>query len=399
MDFKELRGKWGKLPGLFFPFVIIGVLLMPSYCQAFAQASASAGHTASLTVQSRQDSVAVYCDSTFEGFVPKHMIVSCDTPVVIRFARKGFLTLRDTVRLHSYSDTTLLISLQRAATLIISSTPANANVYVDDKCVGVSPDTLTGLSTDTVHIAAWKAYCEPWSASIVPRAGSVTEITANLRHRATILNVFANRRNASIFLDSRLVSRGSLFDCEIGSGAHELRVRDNSSGRNAVLEFNAIEGQPLNLDAKLGVISPSRVILALLVPGSAQLLDGDYTRGGIMLLGSIALGVNMAMAQDEYLDRVYQYDVAWQNYANATTEVDAARLHDEVVSRKSDLNSYYARRTVSIAVFAAAYAYTVIDALLNHLKVNVIEVAPLATPQSAGAPSLSDAGVEVRVKL
>ncbi len=372
----------------------VGTFITITTTQTFAQSQ-----TRRIVVQSQQDSVAVYADTVFQGFVPIQLNITCDRPTSLSFSKEGFRTRKDTLTPHDCIDTVLLVHLQRPATIAISSEPEAASVYINRKFAGTCPLTLSDVGSDTLQITVSKPLYYSWFTTLVPRAGETTELTAKLERRRATISVLTNSPGITVSLDNRVLPRDSVTDHAIASGLHKLFARHDSTGREIEAQFTAKDGQKLIYRADFGAHSTTRTALAMLLPGSAQLLDKSYAEGSLMFVGSIALGVNAVIAHSDYRDRVDQYDLAWSNYINAPTETEAARLHEDVENRKNDLDKAYARRAVSAALFVAGYVYSVIDALLHHTVVDRFEVVPVNTLISDRGMARSHLAMGIEVKI
>lgn len=357
--------------------------------------------TARVHIITVQDSVTVLADDVPLGISPLQVIVPCDKTMHLLFNKMGFLPRSTSFEPKDCSDTTILVGLNRPASISITSQPESALVYVNNRPAGVTPVTLSDLPPDTLRIALRKNYHTTWFARLVPVEGHITSLHIPLESYRSTLNVFSSLSDASVFIDDSLVSVGSITNLDVKSGPHRLRVEHTSTGRLLDEQFFVQVAQVLAFRADFGVKSLSRAGLAFVLPGSAQILDGAYTEGIIMLFGGVALGLNAIGTQNAYTDRLSRYDYAWNNYINAPTEIEAARRHQELDSRKTDLNTYYARRNVSLGMFLAAYTYSVVDALLGHLVVDRIEVLPLTASQTnpGSSASLSAVGAQVRIAL
>lgn len=374
------------------------LLLLRPACEAQDRPPPEGG-SFSLAVESSQESVAVYTGETFRGYAPARIAVSCDEPTILRCEKPGRVTRTDTLR--GCADTAISVRLPLPATLVISSEPESARVHINGAFAGTTPIEIAGLPPDSVAISVTKPLCEPWYTSLAPAEGDRVPITARLQKRYATLSFLANRPGAALYVDDTLRSIGSLLNHRVRFGAHALRARDDESGREAFSMVTVLDGQALSFSAELGVRSTQRAVIAAFLPGSAQLADGDAVEGVVMMVGTLALGVNAALAQAEYSDRQSQYDAALESYANAATESEANIRHTLMEARKDDLDSYYAYRSFSFAGLVAGYLYTVVDAYLLHLTIDRIEIFPMRDPRGGpGVSSLSfEPGIRVKVGL
>ncbi|MGD0337791.1 MAG: PEGA domain-containing protein [Bacteroidota bacterium] len=368
----------------------------------------SGGATGSIFIQSVPEAVKVFIDSAYQGLTPYQFKGTVLKPIVMEFRKDGYLSYIDTVLLRSLSDTTIFIRLFKPATITIASRPDSATVIVANKRVGVSqagvtPVVLTDLPADTLQIMVSKKYHDSWSTFLIPAEGSTTNLIAKLTIRATKINVFANHSNVSVYLDDELISHGSVLDYVTSAGPHKISMCDDTTGKRinilTNLDMNSAYYSYLGM---FGVRSTRRAVLATLLPGSAQLSDGAFFEGAAMAVGFIALGYNALYSHKEYNNRLDKYDTALDYYIAAPSEIEAFRRYEDVNTRKADLDKYYLRRTISLSVLVAFYIYTVVDALLNHLIVDEIEIVPLNSfpTDHRGFPlSMTPIGAQIKLKL
>jgi hypothetical protein len=331
---------------------------------------------ARVTIRTLPETSDVYVDSLHQDLSPCMFHIPLFKPTIIKVAKPGFITLYDTLLLKKSIDTSIIIQLHKPSSLVISSVPEGANVFLSNIKGGVTPFTILNLPPDTILIAITKPFYETWTTFIVPVEGDSTHIIAVLRKREVSISVFVDPSNTSIYFDDKFVSHGSLVDYRTTTGSHKISLQNDSIGRKSDDIVYTSETQPYYFSGKLGAVSVKRGVFAALVPGSAQLADGAILKGGFMFAGIFALAYIAMNSELEYKDRLSQYDLAIKNYVSASTEFDASNRYSEVKSRKSDLDKYYTQRTVTFSLFLAGYLYSFIDALLNHLitdKLDLIE--------------------------
>jgi hypothetical protein len=282
--------------------------------------------------------------------------------------------------------------------MVIQTTPDSASVYANGKFIGISPVVVPVDSADSVEISVSQPGYSEWSATVWRGAGDTAIILAPLRRISPSLSVFVDPPGSEVILDGQRISAGSVVDYMTTIGVHQLVVRNDSMGRSteAVAPFKNPERYFYR--AKLGTVIVPRIPAAFLVPGSVQMTDGEYVEGAAMLVGNIALGYFAFHTQQEYTDRVSQYDQAVASYGSAGSDAEATRRHDEVQMRKDDMDKYYALRTATFAVFVGGYLYTVIDALLHHLVGDVVEFVPLRETPSREFPA-TETRAQVRIKF
>jgi hypothetical protein len=357
--------------------------------------------TTTISFKSIPESVEIYIDSIFIGSSPCQYQTIPKKFHSITYRKNGFCSRTDTLAIHSSVDTTIFVHLYKPAAVYLTSTPDSAVVYISQKFAGHTPLFLSNLSQDTLMITISKRLCESWRTSIIPKEDDTTKICAQLVNRSTTMNIFVHPSNAQVFIDDKFASMGNLIEFNTSEGPHKITVRDDITGHKQDLLTDTKAGMLHSYRAKFGVNSIRRGFFAAIIPGSSQIIDGAYLKGTAMFFGSITLGYYAIQSQSDYKSRRDEYDSALRNYITASTEDEAFRRHDDVEIRKSDLDKYYARRTVSLALFAACYIYSLADGLLNHLTTDYIEVIPLSEVQAApDLPSTGHStGAQIKVKF
>ena len=386
------------IPGVF-ALVVISVFMNT---KAASQPIPPDSTIRTVSIQSEPDSAQIYINNILRGVTPIRWKVACQKPVTMRLAKDGYLSRTDTLPVSTCADTALMLRLRRPATLIVHSNPESANVFIGNKYSGVTPLVLSDIPPDSQFIRVTKQFYTSWSMALFAAEGSRTELSALLSERPATMNVLLSPASASVFLDDKFIAKGSVVNTPVTVGTHKLAVHDDSTGRAAETILNISKTAALTYRAELGARSAPRALLAIVIPGSAQLLDRSYLKGSLFLVGSIALGANALMAQNEYRDRLDQYDRAMDRYVAAPTETEASRLHEDLDARKSDLNTSYTYRNLSLAAFVAGYLFSVVDAYVNHLTEDRLDLAPLYQLQAAQAGPASPrliAGVGLKVGL
>ncbi len=354
-----------------------------------------------MLVRSSPDSVEIYADSILQGTTPYVVAVSGGGKIVLRFQKAGYVSRTDTLAANSPSDSAFFVRLSKASGVTIYSSPESASVLVANEAMGVTPLTLSGLGAEPVQITVYKIGYQPWFSTITPHEGDEFRVTARLKRIESSVSVFVESPAVSVFLNDKLVSKGSLFDFETAAGTYKLNIEDQLTGRSSEIITTIKDGYQHFYRGSLGFPSVGRALMTTVLPGSAQFADGAYMEAGIVFAGSVVFGYALAKSQSEYDNRLDQYDQAVDSYRRAPTEEDASRLHIVVQSRRSDLDTYDRKRTIYMSLFAGCYLYGLVDALINHLLTDRITIIPTAELLPAtGLPfRQTSQGAQIRVRF
>ncbi|HTY38954.1 MAG TPA: PEGA domain-containing protein [Bacteroidota bacterium] len=279
----------------------------------------------------------------------------------------------------------------------IGSVPDSAFVFINNERTGRTPMTVTLRAGDSADVDVEFPGFQHWSSLLRGGSDSATDILAHLTRNQASVSVIVSPRNSSVTMDDSCLGTGSVFDAFASTGNHRFVVKNDSIGRALELVTSFQIPQRYFLRSEFNAFRPTRIIPMIFLPGVVQLVDRDYLKGSLMFVGTFALGYLAIRAHLDYSDRLDKYDAAISTYVTAQSELQADVRHQQVVDRKSDLDQYYARRAVFTALFAGAYACTLIDALLHHFTGDVLEVVPIRSVPGLDFPS-DRKGVEVRVR-
>ena len=354
-----------------------------------------------ILVRSSPDSVEVYADSIFQGNTPYRVEVSGGGKTVLRFQKTGYVSQSDTLAASSQSDSSVFVRLYKVSGVTISSSPESASVLVANEPMGITPLVLSGLGSEPVQISVYKIGYQPWFSTITPHEGDELRLTARLKRIESSLSIFVESPAVSVFLNDKLVSKGSLFDFETAAGTYKLNIEDQLTGRRSEIITTVKDGYQHFYRGSLGVPSVGRALLTTVLPGSAQFADGAYMEAGLVFAGSVLFGYGLLRAQSEYNNRLDQYDQAVDSYRRAATEEDASRQHTIVQSRRADLDTYERNRTIYMSLFAGCYIYGLVDALVNHLITDRITIVPNyeLLPAEGSPIQQTSQGAQIRVRF
>lgn len=238
-----------------------------------------------LAVTSNPSGAEVYLDGALRGRTP----LSLSLPegrygVELRLA--GYEPYRATVQVRRGETTRLdvrLTPLPRTGTLLLETSPAGAEAYVNGTLRGRTPLRLA-LDEGTYRVELRAPGYEPYQATVRVERGRETRLAATLRPiRTGELVLEARPEGAEVYLDGRLAGRAPLR-VSLEAGLHEVRVL-----APGYAEYRAqVEVRPAETLRLYVELVPVRAVLELYLNVEARVfLDGEevgLAKGGYLRL-------------------------------------------------------------------------------------------------------------------
>jgi hypothetical protein len=206
--------------------LLLAVLLCPALSgSAWAQASGPTNPApwGTLRVTSTPLSAPVYLDGEFAGLTPLE-VQRKPGDVQVRVLLEGYAGESRTVAVAAGEVSDVVITLVRAAILVVRTTPPGADLFVDGEKVGVTPAEVS-VSPGVRTVELRKEGHEPWVEEINLGATDRRVFTVPLAFKYGKVEVYSSPRGASVFLDGELRGKTSpLLLEQVVPGPHELRL-------------------------------------------------------------------------------------------------------------------------------------------------------------------------------
>ncbi len=191
--------------------------------------------TGNLKVGSSPSGAAVYVNNVYYGTTP-HTVTNLPAGNNdLRLTYSGYNDYRDTVRIVSGQTISTYATLQSQATygtLTISSSPSNANIYLDGVYKGTTPRTIGGLSQGAHTLEITEPGYHEWSNTVQIHSNQVTYVTANLatdpQTTTGSISVTSNPSYAAVYIDGVYYgttdpSHARIAN-DIAAGSHSVKV-------------------------------------------------------------------------------------------------------------------------------------------------------------------------------
>lgn len=283
--------------------------------------------------------------------------------------------------------------------VFVNSIPDSASVFINKKIFGRTPSTIKVQIGDTLLLGISKRYYKSWQSKILSTVSDTLVICPVLEQESSFISVYADS-NDKIYLDDTLRGVRSVSSIEVNEGSHKLFIVNEFGNRSIEKSFLINNKEKHGFNVRLGYSSGERVAKALIIPGSAQLADGSYLKGGAFLLGTVASILFVSNSHEKYSTTLNNYNYSKSIYLSATTEADAIIFRNEMNRRHELLNSSYKGRTIAYTTLSIVYISSIIDGIINHLTTDEISlVMRNTTVNRDNSLSMSNISINAQVRF
>ena len=191
--------------------------------------------TGNLKVSSTPSGAAVYVNSVYYGTTPQTVSNLPAGNNDLKLTYSGYNDYRDTVTIVPGQTMTTYATLQSQVTygtLSVSSTPSNANIYLDGSYKGTAPRTIGGISQGAHTLEITLPGYQEWSNTVQIHSNQVTYVTATLstdpQTTTGSISVTSNPSYASVYIDGVYYGTTNpgqaLMANNIAAGSHTVKV-------------------------------------------------------------------------------------------------------------------------------------------------------------------------------
>ena len=217
--------------------------------------------TGNIQISSTPSGAAVYVNNVYYGTTPHTVMNLPSGNNDLRLSYSGYKDYRDTINIIAGQTQTTYAVLTAEATygtLSVSSTPSNANIYLDGSYKGTTPRTLGGLSKGAHTLEVTMPGYQEWTNTVQVHANQVTYVTATLVSdpQATTgsISVTSNPSYASVYIDNTYYGTtnpgNALLANNIAAGSHTVKVT-LSGYDDSVSTVTVNSGQTTTVNANL----------------------------------------------------------------------------------------------------------------------------------------------------
>ena len=122
----------------------------------------------------------LYIDGAYSGETPHEISLSPGAHEIV-VEKNGYKTQKETVQVRVGKEINVKILLEAVGgSIAVKSEPSSANVYLDGRLIGETPDTITDLKPLRYNVTVKKEGYKDWSKTVELGSGEEVAITADL---------------------------------------------------------------------------------------------------------------------------------------------------------------------------------------------------------------------------
>ena len=223
--------------------------------------------TGNIEISSSPSGAGVYVDGVYYGTTPHTVSNLAAGNHDLRLTYSGYKDYRDTLTIVAgQTETTyaVLTAESTYGTLSVSTTPSNANIYLDGSYKGTSPRTIGGLPQGAHTLEITMPGYQEWANTINIHSNQVTYVTATLTADPQVttgsISVTSNPSYASVYIDSAYYGTTNpghaLVANNIAAGSHTVKVT-LAGYDDSVSTVTVNSGQTTTVDANLAGTAPN----------------------------------------------------------------------------------------------------------------------------------------------
>jgi len=180
----------------------------------------------SISLNSEPDKANILLDGIEVGVTPASLrsVLHGDHKVEIRL--DGYSVWEKSVSVEPARETVLTAKLQvNTGSVSVKSKPENANVFLDGKPVGTTPESIKSVKPGIHEIKVEMEKYDVWTDTVNIEAGKEDVINALLQRSTGSLMVESNPTNAIIFVDGKEIGHTPEIIMSSAKGTHAIEVR------------------------------------------------------------------------------------------------------------------------------------------------------------------------------
>lgn len=287
--------------------------------------------TGSISVTSSPSGAKTYVDGSYYGRTPQVISGLSVGSHTVRVEYDGYQTWTQTAGVSAGGVTGVYATLTHEPTygsIYVSSSPSNANVYLDGTYKGTTPMTVSGVSQGSHFLEIEKAGYHEWSSSVKVVSGQQSHISATLDPNAqptsgTIV-VSSTPVGAYIYLDGnyqgRTTAQGFVI-IGVSPGTHTVTLKlDGYQDAATSVNVNAGQQSSVSLTLQTPGANTGSMTITSAPSGAEVYLNNAYKGITPLTLSDLAVGSYTVSVQ---LQGYTEWTTTATVNAGATTPVSA----------------------------------------------------------------------------
>ena len=190
-----------------------------------------AQETGSISASSSPSGADIYLDGIHEGTTPKMISSVTVGSHTIKFKKSGYEDITRTFTISAYETATVYETLaelaREAGSILVSSSPSGADIYLDGIHEGTTPKMISSVTVGSHTIKFKKSGYEDITRTFTVRAdetATVYETLAELAPETGSILVSSSPSGADIYLDGAYKSTTPATVSDVSPGAHTLKL-------------------------------------------------------------------------------------------------------------------------------------------------------------------------------
>lgn len=259
--------------------------------------------------------------------------------------------------------------------LDLNTSPAGANVFIDDSLRGQAP-----LSDLKLPQGSHKLKVVKEDYDIVERRINVYSMKYDYNLKLEKKYGFISIRNGQLRelkIDGSLAQKGINNEYRIEKGKRSLGVLPMEFNSEISGNFNIEGGTHYELQADYNYFTPKYFLLSAVVPGLGQIFDKSGIKGSAYLAGTLLCGAAYFKVNADHKAKLDEYELDREKYNAAQNEPDAIKYRALMESKISEINKYAKLKGIFLSSALGIYLLNIADAIIFHTNGSDIELRKL----------------------
>ena len=317
--------------------------------------------TGALSVQTEPGGVLIMIDGKSYGQTPKTISALPMGKHTLILQKAHFAPYKQIVDILPQQTQTIAARLKPAATLLISTEPDNAQIWINGQLQGRSPLHLEVPPDSALTIRVQKADYQQAEKKITLKPGQFQELNFTLHPQTGTLYFSKLPPDALIFINGQRIS---LKKSQILLPFGDYQIQVTSQGfytKSFKVHLKSNEVKTVN-----GALIPKTVSGAVfrsaIFPGWGQHYQGKHVRGWLFTLGVLSGTGATFYYYHQYTASKDEYDVERQKYRQAFSNQSIEIYRRRMKEKYDQTDRWHQRTNIAIGLTTAVWLWNILDA-------------------------------------